>query len=82
MSRTYKLAIYGQKVDKKDKRSASKAVRRYTDCLSDGGLYKKVYNSWDIRDYLFDCSHYPLEEIIWNKHKHFRKGNNRTYIWT
>ena len=80
MSRTYKLAIYGQKIDKKDKRWAGKAVRRCGN-IPDGSSYKKVYNSWDIRDYLSDCSHDPIDELYWKPHKHFRKGN-KTYIWT
>ena len=41
MSRTYKLAIYGQKIDKKDKRWAGKAVRRCGN-IPDGSSYKIV----------------------------------------
>ena len=33
------------------KRQASKKVRKYKGSLTNGSLYKKVYNSWDI----FDC---------------------------
>lgn len=35
------------------KRQASKSVRRYTEQLSNGAFYKKVFCSWDISDYCF-----------------------------
>ena len=43
------------------KRRASKAVRRNKDFALSGGEYKKVYDSWDINDYI---SYYSREDAI------------------
>lgn len=51
MSRSYKKTPYiGQTQDRRDKRFASKAVRR-TWKIGNGGDYKRVYNSYNIRDF-------------------------------
>lgn len=49
------------------KRAASKAVRRYLG-LTNGKMYRKVYNSWDIHDYV--CY---IKERDGIKPKYFRK---------
>lgn len=41
---------YSRNYTKWSKRQASKKVRRYYD-LTDGKLFRKVYNSWNIFDY-------------------------------
>lgn len=55
MSRSYKRAVFKDhgKYTYIDKRLASKAVRRATG-LPDGMGYRRVYNSWNICDYIFD----------------------------
>lgn len=72
MSRSYKRTPYqGQKQDRKDKRNANKAVRHRWD-IGDGGDYKRVFSSYDIRDYgwpLFPGDHFDDEEI----YKYMRK---------
>ena len=65
MSRSYKKVPitkdnYGGKTGK---RFANKAVRRKKDELFKGKDYKKVYNSYDINDYI---SYYPKDEAIEN----------------
>ena len=56
MSRSYKktpIVKDGGKSSKKSKRLANKKVRRNTDKLAiKGKSYKKIYNSWDINDYI------------------------------
>ena len=54
MSRSRKKPSYSDysgNYTKWAKRQASKAVRRYQGELTDGGIYKKVFPSWDIFDY-------------------------------
>ena len=43
------------------KRMASKAVRRSKDFSLSGGEYKKIYESWNINDYI---SYYSKEDAI------------------
>ena len=56
MSKSYREPYwtegYGKPSRKKNKRLASKRVRRAKD-LDNGMSYKKVYNSWDICDFSF-----------------------------
>ena len=56
MSRSYSryavVTDYGRRHTRWAKRQASKKVRR-TCGIDDGGAYKKIYESWDIRDYRF-----------------------------
>ena len=54
MSRSRKrpsYSDYSRSYTKWAKRQASKAVRRYQGELTDGGLYKKVFPTWNIFDY-------------------------------
>lgn len=57
MSRSYRKPIfkdgYGSRWKRKEKRYANSVVRR-TECY-DGGYYKRLYNSWNICDWIFDC---------------------------
>lgn len=55
MSRSYKKAVIkdNQRAKKIDKRLASKRARK-SDDLRNGGEYKKVYDSWNIADYIAD----------------------------
>lgn len=56
MSRSYsRFAVvtdYSRNRTRWTKRQASKKVRRSCG-IDDGGAYKKVYESWDIRDFRF-----------------------------
>lgn len=57
MSRSFKEPIvteYSRHRTKQMKRFASKKVRR-TELFGKGGLYKKAFCSYDIRDYRFVC---------------------------
>ena len=55
MSRSYKKPYRKDKNDTFAKKQASKKVRKSD--ISDGSLYKKVYQSWDICDHnYFDSS--------------------------
>ena len=81
MSKTYKLAVFKDNVTKKDKRMASKAVRRYKGVIQDGMFYKKIYCSYDIHDFIFDSSYVPIDENwTYKPHIYFEK-NGRTYQW-
>lgn len=52
MARSFKkVAGWKDHANRKVKRFASKAVRRYTGDLDSGGSYKKLFESWDICDY-------------------------------
>ena len=55
MSRSRKkspvIKDYSRNYTRWAKRQASKRVRRYTHMISNGGLYKKIFPSWDIKDY-------------------------------
>jgi hypothetical protein len=63
MSRSYSrfavVSDYSRNYTSWAKRQASKKVRR-TCGIDDGGAYKKVYESWDIRDYRFFYSEKEL----------------------
>jgi hypothetical protein len=63
MSRSYSrfavVSDYSRNYTSWAKRQASKKVRR-TCGIDDGGAYKKVYESWDIRDFRFFYSEKEL----------------------
>ena len=65
MSRSYKKAIFkdGGRAKKYQKRFAAKAVRNCPD-LDNGGAYKKVYNLYNIDDYVYDGRFKP-ETHFW-----------------
>jgi len=58
MSRSYRKPYwtqgYGGIWRKFAKRLAAKRARK-TKIVSDGKYYRKLYNSWDICDYIFHC---------------------------
>ena len=60
MARSYKknfiLKVGGPSRRKFSKRQANKKVRKYKGYISDGNAYKKIYNSWEIYDYISLCS--------------------------
>lgn len=63
MSRSYKkipITTDHGKYTYQDKRNANKKVR-HTEDLPDGGSFKKVFNSYDIRDYSW--GNYTWEEV-------------------
>lgn len=55
MSRSHRKTpkITGGRKD--DKREASKAVRNYLGYIQEGKNYKKIFCSWNIRDYRPRC---------------------------
>lgn len=58
MSRSYRKPIfkqgYGSRWKPKAKRQANRRVRIYDAYISNGSMYKKLFNSWDICDWRFD----------------------------
>jgi len=58
MSNSRKKAVfkdgYGSPSKVVDKRLAAKAVRNFRGYIPDGAWYKRLYNQWDICDYIFD----------------------------
>lgn len=61
------------------KRQANKKVRR-TKCLSSGKQYRKVYNTWDIYDYVSYCT---LEEFLNYRHlwSFYQTEEEMTQAW-
>ena len=54
MSRSRKkVSYFGDKARKKDKREASKAVRRYKENIPKGKWFRKIFDSWNIKDFYF-----------------------------
>ena len=44
------------------KREASKAIRRFTGTIANGGSYRKVYPSWNICDFKCEAANnYPYD---------------------
>lgn len=60
MARSYKKTCIvkdgGPTRRKFAKRQANKKVRRYKGYISHGNSYKKIFNSWEIYDYISLCS--------------------------
>lgn len=69
MSKTYRKVVafsdYSRNHTKWAKRQASKAVRR-TQNIDSGNAYRKVSDSWNIRDYCF-CYYTANEVSDWYK---------------
>ena len=55
MSRSFKKSPVVTDADsgKVGKRFAKRKVRRYKDTISNGKMYRKIYDSWNIHDYTF-----------------------------
>jgi hypothetical protein len=53
MSRSFKKnpVVTDGDSGKVGKRFAKRKVRRYKDTISNGKMYRKIYESWDIHDY-------------------------------
>lgn len=81
MARSYKLAVYKDNITKADKKMASKAVRRYKGEIPDGGAFKKLYCSYDIHDFIIDCSFGKIEDVWWDDNRKIFGKNGRLYIW-
>ncbi len=62
---------------KKGKRLANHAVRRYKDNIPNGKWYRKIYNSYNINDYI--C-YFPIEEVIdyWYEEE---SEHYKSYAW-
>lgn len=73
MSRSYKkspVAIAGE--DMSQKKTANKRVRKLPlSTTLKGKQYKKVFNSWDIKDWVF-YEKEPLSEMDWDTKKHYK----------
>ena len=76
MSRSFKKHPYctdGRAGRKPWKRRANKIVRNYKNNLADGKNYKKLYNSWNIHDYI---SRWSWPEVK----KEWENGLRNTYL--
>lgn len=63
MSRSYRKIPIWKSHDggKEMKRIASKVVRRHWDIPLKGGNYKKLFESWNLNDYIL---YWPIEDAI------------------
>lgn len=52
MSRSYKKNTFCKKAEKHEKNLANRKVRRHKDHLPQGKQYRKIYNSYDICEYI------------------------------
>jgi predicted MPP superfamily phosphohydrolase len=83
MSRSYKKTpiIKDHDSGKVGKKLANRKVRRYKEKIANGKAYKKVFNSWDIHDYI---SRYSFQEFKKDKEiydKAYENGINRHPFW-
>lgn len=62
MSRSYKKTPVCKdgRSGKFGKKVANRKVRYYKGDIADGKSYRKIYESWEIHDYI---SHYPLSQL-------------------
>ena len=65
---------FGGKIGKK---LANHAVRRYKDSIPSGKWYKKIYNSWNINDYI---TYWTLKEAI-NAWYEEESDHYKDYAW-
>ena len=77
MSRSYKKVPIYKSHDggKRMKRIASKTVRRNWNTPLKGGNYKKLFNSWDLNDWV---TYWPIEEAIltYEENEYYRNKFN------
>jgi len=75
MSRSYKKSpVFGDHANKWVKRQANKAARKNNN-LSNGSMYKKCYETWNIRDFVFALWGYTEREIC--AFMHSKKGKSK-----
>lgn len=83
MSRSYKKFAgwtdYSRSWTKWSKRQASKSVRNSKWNLANGSSYKKIYNSYDIRDYVFVFYSKKECESWFKNEDHSKKKVRRAY---
>ena len=77
MSRSFKKSLVAKdKNNKYNKKSANKKVRRYKNNIANGKAYKKIYESYDICDYIFmtlnEDEIYDYNECT-DKHERFNR---------
>ncbi|QUH21925.1 hypothetical protein [Alkaliphilus sp. B6464] len=67
MSRSFKrtpvMKTGAQGSRKFSKRESNKKVRRYNNVITNGKAYRKLYNSWNIYDYIF--------YVPWSNHENY-----------
>lgn len=82
MSRSHKRLVikdnYGSSYKPWAKRAASKAVRRFRGYIPNGGSYKRIFNSWNICDFVSDGRFDPWP---WQDHKTFLGRDNQYRIY-
>ena len=79
MSRSHKKSpIVKDSGSKKwSKRQAAKAVRRYEGIISKGSSYKKLFESWNINDFISYCPWNLEEKKDWENKNEWAK----CYYW-
>ena len=81
MSRSYKKSpVYTDRPHgaKYWKRVSNKKVRRYKGKLANGKAYKKIYDSWEIHDYI---SYWTKQEAINDYYMHSSSYNPFWFNW-
>lgn len=85
MSRSYKKYPSGkcERSCKWGQRQANKKIRQTLQTISNGGSYKKLYNSWNICDYKF-VSFIPSE---WDRYKQYKRKQTglakaSSFLWS
>jgi|HigsolmetaAR206D_1030411.scaffolds.fasta_scaffold00003_82 hypothetical protein len=70
MSRSYKQTPVWKngRPGRFGKKLANRKIRRYKEDISDGGQYRKLYESWNIHNFI---SYYPFSEYL--KERNFRE---------
>lgn len=79
---SYRKAVYvdgyGGSHKRYAKRQANKKVRRYKGPIPDGSSYKKIYNSWNISDYI--SRKWAFRDPEWWSHdKHWKFGDKNYF---
>lgn len=84
MSNSYKKAVYKDGYDSTwkpvMKRLANKAVRNYDGPIPDGSAYKRIFNSWNICDFVSDCR-FGDEPPLPDEHRSFVGDDGEYYIY-
>lgn len=71
MSRSYKKRPIVKDKNKGTKQQANKKVRKFKYTIQNGKSYKKIFNSYDISDFSFECTLKHFLNKTYNKNKSY-----------
>lgn len=77
MSRSYKkipIVKVAPKNGTTEKKFANKKVRRYKEAITNGKAYRKLFNSWDIHDYVVRWTYEYYKEHYEKEVKMYKSG--------